>query len=220
MHAFELYNERHEPTGIWCCGKCRRLTLSPLWTIGNDSEPKSTREAAELCCTTPKCKTCGSEFDPSHSQRVECGKCEAERRTLERARAVAGRISKADDATGNYDGPLYMEDSGGGDWGEGFFSSMEALLDYLEYHDGDRPQWVFACTPQDCKLDIDDMVEQLTSDGYEDMADNIHIPASLREAVEEFNRVNETALRLWNTDYKRKIRVPSPVAAGIAPPIE
>lgn len=200
MNAFELYNEKGKPCGIWCCGKCRKLVLSPTWRQAE----KSTQEEAERCCRPPVCDTCHKEFKPQYSNQVhECDECERSRLATERDARLFKRIESAEDVTGNYDGPVYVEGSNGGDMGEGYFSSIECVYDDEDGADG----WAFACTSRIEKLDIDHCIENLCSDGYEDMQDRLMIPQSLKDAVDEFNRLNETALTVWEADYKRKVRI-------------
>lgn len=202
MNAFELYNEHGKPTGVWCCGKCRKLTLSPAWTPSSE-DPKSTKEAADECCMPPKCSTCGGDRQPGYER--ECSTCRSKRWNAESAERLAKRIEKAEDVTGNYEGPVYIE-GGRGDMGEGFYSSIEYAIDSVLDSEDDE-KWAFTCTSRVEKLCIGNAIEHLCYDGYEDMADNLQIPDSLAAAVDEFNRINEKALTVWDVDYSRKINL-------------
>jgi hypothetical protein len=67
--------------------------------------------------------------------------------------------------------------------------------------------WAFCCKPTHQKLDLEDAIHRLCEDGYEDMWESLEVPKSLQEAVAEFNRINQTALTVWNVDYTRKVKL-------------
>lgn len=208
MDAFELYNENGEPTGVWCCGKCRKLVLNPLWGFNDKDASKSTKEGADKCCTTPVCETCGNEIEKMFAHMgSECESCRSERRRMEQAERHQKLIDKATDVSGEYDGPVCFEGYGG-DWGDGYFSSVETVYEYVSGEiESDIEDWAFACKSRVEELDIERMLECLCEDGYEDMQSNLVIPESLVAAVAEFNEQNRRALTIWECDYSRKVRV-------------
>lgn len=203
MNAFELYNEKGEATGVWCCGECRKLVLSPAWRPESDN-PKSTREAAEQCCQTPRCVVCGEEKRKDYN--VECDSCRNKRWHKEREDRRLRQLASATDVTDEYDGPVHYE-SGGGDMGDGFYSSAEYLADCLYDDACDDDVWAFACKSRVEQLNLDRAIEDLCSDGYEDMADRLNVPDSLQKAVDEFNALNAEALTIYEPDSKRKVRI-------------
>lgn len=209
MNAFELYNEKQKPTGVWCCGKCRKLVLSPLWSASSD-RPKSTREAAELCCDPYGRMYCfGCDAICMNVQHGKCKLCrdrEGEERRQKADAREAELLEKAEDVSASYDGPVYY-DGLSGDWGEGFFSDVETLVDRLHDEEADRPEFVFCCKPIVKELDIESAIENLCQDGYEDMDSHLVIPPELTEAVALFNKINCMALHVWETDYTQKVRV-------------
>jgi len=217
MNAFQLHNDKGKPTGIWCCGECRKLVLSPLWTANRDN-PKSTKEAADICCDPNGrmyCFTCKAIcMGVQHGECKLCrDKADAKRRE-ERAISDRKRLENAQDVTDSYDGPVYI-DGYSGDWGEGFFSSVEAVHDYLDHLEiVDLPEFAFCCESRIERLDLDFVIENLCSDGYEDMENRLTIPESLKAAVAEFNELNRDDLTVWNTDYKRKVRLTPAIAAA------
>lgn len=220
MNAVELFNSKGESTGIWCCGKCKKLTLSPLWNYGRPDNEKNTRESAESCCRTPTCETCGSEFG-RYDNGSECQKCRDLRWDRERKEKYLKRLEAATDVTAEYAGPILCEEyQGGGDWGD-YFSSVGAFLDWAENHsefyteDGDLvipgEIWVFACYSRVSALNLSDVLENLCDDGYEDMIDHLDVPQSLKDAFDEFNKKNEQALTQWEVDYSKKVLITLPV---------
>lgn len=207
MDAFQLFTEAAKPTGIWCCGKCRKLTLSPVWSPSSDN-PRSTQEAAEACCRPPVCEGCGKDFERQYSNSSECRECERARRDREAIERLERLIEKAEDVTATYDGPLFIEGAMvSGDWGDEFFSDKSAVIESYEYEDEELPEWAFACKSRIEKLDLDRAIENLCRDGYEDMEIRLTMPPSLEAAIVEFNTTNEAALTVYETDYKRKVRL-------------
>jgi hypothetical protein len=213
MDAFELYNEKHEPTGVWCCGKCRKLVLSPVWHFGSSSE-RSTREGAEQCCRPRICE-CGKPTDYETSS--QCSECRSVAWRREQAERLAKTLAAAEDVTGTYDGPVCIEGGHNGEWGEGFSSSPHAAAEYLEDDDTadefESEVWAFACTSEVRAIDIGDAIERVCEDGYEDMGSDLVVPQYLQEAVDRFNKENEKRLTVWNVDSKRKVLIRPQVPA-------
>lgn len=203
---FELFNEKGTPTGIWACGKCRKLVLHPAWTPSSE-EPKSTREAAEACCQPDWCQVCKAKGEKVI--RGACKRCrdlDSQRWRENHRLRMQKLLEEAEDVSESYSGPVYCEGSTGGDWGEGYFSDLETFLDHT-HGERDAPEWVFCCESEQFQLDLDRAIENLCCDGYEGMEERLSIPPSLIEAVAEFNTINAKSLVVWNSDLKRKVRV-------------
>lgn len=219
MNAFQLYNENHQPCGIWACGECRSIASKyPQYT------PDESKDIAELCCQKIViCKTCGNQCERRPwDVEFQCRECERKDREERERKRLEKLIANAVDVTGEYNDPVYVESFFGGDMGEGFFSSMDIAGEYIvdSFTDDDGgyngPEWAFACESRVESLDIERCVEILCDDGYEDMASSISIPQSLTDAVKEFNEINKAALTVWEVDYSRKIklRIESEVEGG------
>jgi hypothetical protein len=212
MDAFELYNSKGEPCGVWCCGKCRKLTMED-WRPSS-GPPKSTRESAEKCCQPWICETCGSPgtmYSPD-----ECETCRSKRFAISRADRLAKLLAAAKDVTAEYEGPVCVEDYSGGDMGgDGFFSAAHIAAEYLADGEDAQPgeRWAFACKPEVRQLDIADAIERLCEDGYEDMGDDLSPTKALLDAAAEFNQLYKSELTVWNVDHSRKIRIVVEAAA-------
>lgn len=209
MKAFELFTADGKPTGIWACGVCRRIR--PAW----DEERKAyvTQKVAERCCNTA-CDRCGKiQEKPFESWGdgldlcESCRRTETDRRDWERRQQ---RLEKATDVTGSYEGIVCSDDHSRGDMCECYFTSVEAVSDSFSDRPAGMPEWVFAVREEQRTLDLGDVLERLTDDGYEDMAERLTIPPSLQAAIAEFNQVNASDLIVYQVDYSRKIRVPQP----------
>lgn len=218
MDAFELFNEKGSPTGVWCCGKCRKLVLNPV-CIRDHSAPKSTREAAELCCTAPKCPKCGCEdrkkFYDHWPPDSTCMDCDSEERREEFARRNAELLETAEDVTESYTGGIVWSEEFHGS-NDGMFQSVDDFIDTLANEDKDclfdgdtyiGPTAVFASEVEPKRLDIWRSIEWICEEGYEDMELHLTIPESLKSAEKEFNEINAKALQVYSPDHKRKVRL-------------
>jgi len=218
MDAFELFNENGKPTGVWCCGKCRKIRVLPLGPYGRmkEDEPLNTKEGAEACCKTPICPQCGKEIlDRTFRNTGMCGDCDSEHYRQQQAERLQRQIEKATLVT-DYEGPVYCENGPSGDYGDHYHSDINHLVDSIvdsdDYFDSEGkfdperiPEFAFCCKEELKLLDIDNAIERLTEDGYEGMDERLDIPESLRAAVQEFNDKNASALRVYNEDPTRKL---------------
>ena len=217
MDAFELFNEKGSPTGVWCCGNCRKLVLSQTFTPSNANAPKSDRESAEACCRPQFCTKCQAELKTDRLRKqMFCSDCESAAWREQHAAREQERLEKAELVT-DYDGPLYL-DGYSGDWGDAYHSDLEHLVESIAdseyiYDDEGRldpdsiPEFAFCCTTEVKALDLDHAIENLCEDGYEDMGDRLTIPPLLNVAVELFNRINEKSLTCYNQDMKHKVAI-------------
>lgn len=213
MDALELFNKDGKSTGFWLCGKCRKVTLNPLWSpSGPANIPHNTQEAAEQCCRPPVCVTCHLEFETEIFGGPQCGKCR-DAEWAEKCRVMHEKqVSAAEDVTGTYHGWLYADGYGSDD---GFFPDMESLLDYLademETEPENRPEWVFACREEIRRLcavsAIEAELERICEEGYEDM--ECEASPELISACERWNEENTQTLTVYNPDKTKKVSVPA-----------
>lgn len=214
MDAIELFNKDGKSIDMWICGKCRRVTLNPLYSFDGRG-PQNTRESAELCCVDPTCTTCGNTFKARmYSAIPECDSCRDKKSNQRDAERLEKRLSEATEVR-DVSSMIFCEGVG-----DEWFDSMDELVEWIEenhfdYESGNpypRPEWAFATIGRARTLDlysaIDSELERLCEDGYEDM--EIVIDKPLRNAVERFNKRHKSALTVYRVDYSRKIRVPSP----------
>lgn len=190
---YEDAAEQRTVTG-WACKQCGRF-----W---NQDE----HMARYCCCTEGPCEECGARRDRHNRLCEDC-------RKKKDAEVLRQRIADAEDITDtNYAEMVFVEELDDGENGAFFASAQdaaEAIRDaYFDDDESPRPEWAFACDPQHYALDVDEMIENLCSDGYEDMESNQTIPKSLRKAVDHFNKINAKWLTAWHPDYSRKIRIP------------
>ena len=217
MDAIQLYDKNAKPLDFWICGKCRKVTLNPLYSFGSDQVPRNTKESAELCCTDPVCKKCGEPYKKTcHRSNQHCDPCETLHWQEMREARLQAQIAKATEV--EYESGMVFCDGYGSQ--DGWFDSLDDLVKWLEeYHFDDDtgealpwPEWCFAGTKEVRKLDVIDAInsqlERLSEDGYEDM--EILPSKELIESAEKFNAENEHAMTCWHEDRTRKVRIVKP----------
>ena len=184
MNPAPLYTHDGEVVAHYCTA-CRRVV------------PKGYEEA---CC---RCTVCD---EPLGEGQAGIGRSHAECQRQRWADRVAKRLAEAEVVV--YEGGFVYSEGHG--YRDGYFESLDDFCEWLadENEPEGWPDYVFACKPTKHTLDLDDVLERLCESGYEDMGDHVLVPKSLTVAVAEFNRINESRLVSWGTDYKRKIRVP------------
>lgn len=113
-----------------------------------------------------------------------------------------------------YDGPIYREGAGG-DWGEGYFSDIEALLDYCETEGYDPPSYVWACSAKPFELGeraVEDLLERELEfqEMYEDAGARI-TDAQRKELADLLTAwAKKVNLESWEIDYSRVILLEEP----------
>lgn len=202
MNAIELFGPNGQSIDVWLCGECR--SLQPVWNQKSQSY-EYTKTAAEKCCSK-LCEHCGSELPRDAwrgSHRHVCEECR--RKATEKANAdhLMESLRDAKNVTGEYSGRIFDPSEQKGD---GFFESVDALVERCKQDSRPIPTWVFACTSRAEHLDPYDCIDRLCDDGYEGMRDFLDVPDYLKEAADRFNEEHKSALTIYEPDYSQKIR--------------
>lgn len=187
MNPIELLMPDGKPSGVFACEKCG--TVNNIQSI------------VSRCCNW-KCDQCGKDVTRGMTKCIHCI-CEASRkRTLERLEAA--------EEVNEWGSWVYSEDFTGHN--DGWFTSLEDLIEYVGELDaderGDLPDFVFCSTTDIRKIDFGEALERACEDGYEDMGSHrFALEKETQEAIDRFNKANETNLTVFEVDYKRKVRV-------------
>lgn len=168
MNVKELTLKGGDQTVLYCCGSCGHLFSPRIYACSDADAHAAARRAADECCA-PKYCACGK---PIEAPWTACATCR-ERHRLERAAIVTG-----------YTGPVQSDQVYGSEWGDGYSSSINALL---EYCDGDQPAYCWPCTPIPLRLDVDQILESACDDQHEDAYDQIIGMDDLAQAIDVFN---------------------------------
>lgn len=191
MNSVELFHKDGKPAGVFYCGECRIV--------------HRTQEHAEQCCAPYKCERCGEIVQEKYwTICTACRKRKEEER--ERERFENAEKVKADD----YDGVLYVEGMSG-DYGDGYFSGLETLLDYCGDEDSDPPEYAWVCKPcHFASLDIDRVLSYIGDggDAYEDFDyDDLVGVKDLEKAIDAFNEANKGIVS-YQPDYTKAVLLP------------
>lgn len=181
---------------LYACPKCGGVH-SPRIYLATDELAHATARQAAVDCYTCKthstCQYCGEQCEKGWTA---CGSCRLAKK-LEAATEVED------------DGGPYFEFGG-----DQMYHEMEEAADAGH-------EWVCPCTETLPRLDLDSILEDLTSNMYEDASvDDLDGVDALCAAVNAFNEA-QTTKTYW-ADEKRKIRVPAralpaPGSHGFAP---
>lgn len=151
----------------YACQKCgcvfmvHKRSDPVLYEAGRLHEQKEAAQHCEKTCP------CGQPIEDSY--RLRCRAC---RDQLEKDKEKAHYEKSKKLTIEEYDGPVYWEGHIG-DMGDGYFSDIDALLDYCEEEGVDVPDYVWACKKNELKLDAEGILENAVSDMYEDAYDSI-----------------------------------------------
>lgn len=191
MNAIELFHETGQSAEIFYCAECRHV--------------KKTKDDAENCC---RCRFC-NELVPQNSigkenftgYHGECWRADRDKRDAE-------RLAKAEVVT-DYDGWVFVEGLG---YNDGYFRSMDDLLDYLEDEVEEvRPERAYCCQEQPLqRLNSSDIAERICDDMYEDAYEDLNGLKELDIALEKFFDAN-AGMKSYYPDYKRCVLVPQKV---------
>lgn len=185
MNAYFLCLPDGIQTSYSACGICGKLALS--------------KEVSEKCCT---CLECGKPLSSEDRKVTAClyhRPCERERN----AKIDRYRLEKAE-ILDDYSGPVYFEGLTGS-YGDGYFEDVDELAETLnDESDLEYPEFAHTCVKNGIYLDIGSVLENLTSDMFEDAMESLSGVDELNAAVAAFNKANSD-FSSWEVDYKHKV---------------
>lgn len=190
MQAKELFHAEGKSAGVWYCSKCKIV--------------KKTEAEAESCCKPRLCRDCGCEL-PSDRWNVNCSKCS----DAWYAKQRQDRLEKAKLVDPSDEIMFMVEELCGHN--DGWFTYINEIIDYCFDED---PQWLpefaFCSKFEQRQIDLGDILERISEDGYEDMGENFSGVEELQAAIDRFNELNKEQMKVYNVDYTRKVRIPWP----------
>ncbi len=181
MDAKQLYHENGKPTGVYHCGKCGTVYREEA--------------QAQQCCDIRRC-TCGAEVG---QYRTVCLRCDDARETGRERK----RFEQAEKLT-DWAGWVYTDIGN-----ENYFPSLGDLLEHCELNDIDLAtvHYVWACKSSPLvKVDIGDILERISDDGYEDCEDDIKGKEEFAAAIRIFEETNKDLL-VYTPDYTKAVLI-------------
>lgn len=168
---------------LYACGSCGSIHSPTIYLAKKEVQHATALEAAVNCynCRTHNvCQYCGEQCDKGWTA---CDPC---------------RLAKKLEAA------VEVPDNGGPYFG---FDDDQIYFGIDEARDAGH-EWVHPCTETYPHIDPDDILENLTSDMFEDASvDDLDGVNEFYAAVEKFNDAQK-AVTYW-ADEKRKIKVPA-----------
>ena len=182
MNPYRLISPKtNTPTNVWVCSACNRILMD--------------ERLANECCKPCQCgKPTRNRFEGKCS---DCWDRERHER-LHKAMAEAELVE--------WDGETMLHTDEVEGYHDGWFYSPEELCDYCEDEALEIPEFAFLGRKRVRKLDLDQVIESMLEDTYEDASlpdDKAY--KKLAAEVEEFNKRN--AIIYYEQSYKRKVRI-------------
>ncbi len=178
------------PVHGWACSSCLRVHRD--------------KDVAGRCCLS--CVECGKEKKPGHTLCQEC----LQRQWSEQRRAQSEQWLEEAEEVEEPTGMLYSELAPGGR--DGYYDDLDDVADaiYWAIKDGEtieQPVFVHTCEHHVKGLDLDQAIECMLDDTYED----VDWPSKtevdkLMKHVDAFNE--KCAVHYFTPDYSKKVRVP------------
>jgi hypothetical protein len=174
--ALKLIRTMDEDASFFACKSCKRLHLE--------------KANAEKCCVPYTCRVCGVETPQYYTA------CERH--------SQGARLQKATIAERSPCGWVYDECGGGHQ--DGYFDSVESLLDWYVDEAESRPLYVYACKERPWKgISLGDVLQNEHEDHYEDAEDSLVEVKELGEFLTVWNAKQKIVS--YDVDYSRVIPI-------------
>lgn len=184
MNASELFKQDGTSAGVFYCGGCR-VTYR-------------TQTEAEECCTMRTCSVCKCVID---RYRIMCDACIA----FHRAAKESERFAKSDKLT-EWSGWVMVDGYGSQD---GYFDSVEALIEWCDDEEVNRPKYAWTCKEiHFVNVNADSIYDDIMDAAYEDFdADDLGGTVELEAAIEAFN-IENAGLVSYTPNYALAVLIP------------
>lgn len=190
MNALELHKPDGTATGWTMCFSCGQIACP------------GDRDLSEKCCACYRCGLPLTEIDKRcHSlYHVSCDR-------LWMQEQETAKLAKAEEVF-DYEGPVFLDHVGSGSYGEGFFADAQELSEHLDFHEGVRPEFAYACEAEHFRgIDAGYIYENAAADMFDDATDHFCGTEEFEEACRVFNNANKNVIS-WHADFTRKVRIP------------
>jgi hypothetical protein len=184
MNPQQLFHSDGKPSRVWYCGKCRMTAHD---------------EAMATRCCNPVCDVCGN---PCSVYSSLCEGCQSKKRAEHEA-SLRAKATVLD----SWDGWIYAEGYG---YTDGYFNSIEDLLEYMEDVDDDLewPQYAYVCEPEQiATIDAGSIYDSFEWPDGMDLHD-LNGTKEFEAAVDAFNEANKDVL-CYVADMNRIVLIPA-----------
>lgn len=185
-------------TVAYICPSCSML-LSPDQYHGGTRQDRlaAARNGAIHCCDA-RCQQCGTPVKKYHSRCCDC----SEKRMAQERRAWAARAEPCTLADTDW---IYA-DGYGSSYGDGYFPSMDELVEWCRDEGVDLPAYVHPCNEITVSVDAAEIYERIDEEvATEDSAsERLSGCAEFEAAIDAFNAANAGPMA-WTADFRRVI---------------
>lgn len=194
VRALSFSDDPEGKARLYACGECGSCYSPKVYACAEPQAHAAAQKAAEKCCAPRYCTGCGVEVEKSWTA---CSSCR-EKNALRRATRILAQ---------DFHGPVYS-DAVPGDWGEGFSSDIDALLeavhDAVAWGDLDEaPAFCWSCVSQPLALNAESLLEQAVDGLHEEAFDQIEAGDELVAFIEAWNA--KQTCKSWYPDYSRVV---------------
>lgn len=178
------------------CARCGAIFTPGMFGGGPSAFEAAAKSAADHCAQR-YCR-CGAKISKS---RVLCNNCwdsdqnDRDQRKFELAEKVPSF---------EYGDPVYWEGHEGS-MGDGYFSSLDEVVDYCEDNDISRPSFVWACTRVPLSIDTGRILESAFDEHFEGAMDMLQEGASAELQTFLHDWCQKQNIESWQTDYRRAV---------------
>jgi hypothetical protein len=186
----------------YACGKCGTVAAG----IGKGSnmfhDMADAKAFAERHCGPWTCEKCGAEHNRSY--QPTCNKCFHQGLAEYSAKRERELFEKAEKVpAASYDGPVYWD---GSSYNDGFFASLDDLLDWCACEDDKPPDYVWPCYIGHPSVDFDAACESALCDTYEGA--ELDAEDELREFLKQWN-AKQTS-EIWEPRHNHALIIEYP----------
>ena len=181
MNATELFHKDGRTAGVFYCEKCRRV--------------KRTETEANKCCQPYTCSTCGKECRQYWTICDACNEAKTEAVEVE-------RFEKAEKVA-EWSGWVYSDGLG---FNNGYFDSVEELVNHCEDEAIDLPPYAWTCREmQFVSFDLGSITERFADEAHENWdPDQLKGTVEFEVAIETFITANKDQVS-YSPDYKKAV---------------
>lgn len=173
------------------CPKCKGLRFYYIEENG--------KAHIEVCreCHTGKLYICKHCQRPNRTDYCNCKEAREARNKV----ADDAHFEKAEKLTPEqYGGWVYVDGLG---FNEGYFDSVNALIEHCEDEGIEVPDWAYCCIEVNHELDIYSAIENMLDDAFEDARDCLVDENELYDFVAKWN--SKQTVKSYYPDYKKAV---------------
>lgn len=197
-----VVKDRPDEAVGFACSSCGIMFTTRMFGSGPGSKDTA-RQSALFHCAPKEC-ACGKAIDRKYW--TICTEC-SDRKEAEKLHDRFEKAAKV--SVEDYDGPIYWPDGPSGSMGEGFYTSLDEMLDVYEAEGMDLPPYVWAAKSYELKMDASSLLENALEQHHEDAHE--HLEAGAEEELQTLLDFfcQKQKIKSWEVDFSRVVLLTS-----------